>query len=259
MSPDNSHRQQAEEFFTLQLESALLNTISSLLSALGAGELDINLRNMSGILLRRAIDPSSSYGSRISRPDMQSLRTNLMNIWAAESQSVLLKRLSHIIAQSAAAGEWTELIPQVVGHGLTQSGDALIPILNLIEILAEYCPDDVETNSQGLASLLGKIISSSGTSTSVQVACAKAIGSCISTLEDEEAKEFFKPAVQPIIEILGGALSRGDEVIVGSLRNLFSNYSVLCLSISISYDSLTSLLSCDFSWTPLLSWSILWR
>ena len=214
MSPDNAHRQQAEVFFTQQLETTLLETISSLISILGATELDITLRNMSGILLRRAIDPASSYGSRISRDDIQSLRTTLMNIWAAESQPVLLKRLSHIIAQSAAAGEWDDLIPQLVGHGSTQAGDALLPILNLIEILAEYCPEDIGNHSQALVSLLGGIIANTETSTDVQVACAKAIGSCLVTLEDgeEEAKDAFRPALSPLVQIMGAALERGDEL-----------------------------------------------
>ena len=214
MSSHNSERQQAETFFTAQLDTSLLATVSALLDILGAADLnlDITLRNMSGVLLRRAIDPASEWGSRISLADMQELRTTLMNIWAAETQPVLLKRLSHIIAQSAAAGEWSELIPQVVGHGVTQSGEALLPILGLIEILAEYCPDDIAANAQGLVSLLGTIISDTDAHASVHVACAKSIGACIVTLEDEDAKDAFKPALQPIIQVLGGALTRGEEL-----------------------------------------------
>ena len=212
MSRDNSHRQEAEEYFSQQLETSLQDTISSLLSILGDGNVDVTLRNMSGVLLRRAIDPASPYGSLVGQDDMQSIRTNLMNTWADETQPVLLRRISHIIAQSAAAGNWNDLIPQLVDHGSSFSGDALVPILNLIETLGEYCPEDIGNNSELLVSFLGTVISNSDISAVVQVACAKAIGSCIVTLEDDDAKDRFRPAIEPLIGILGDALTRGDEL-----------------------------------------------
>ena len=45
----------------------------------------------------------------------------------------------------------------------------------------------------------------------VQVSGAKACCACIVALEDEGARDAFKPAIQPIINIVGTTLGNGDE------------------------------------------------
>lgn len=45
----------------------------------------------------------------------------------------------------------------------------------------------------------------------IQVACAKATGACIVSLEDDNSRNKFRAALEPIINVLGNTLSRGDE------------------------------------------------
>lgn len=151
------------------------------------------IRSLAGILLRRTIDPVSPHGSKIDDNTTAQLRTELMNIWAREQNHIILRRLSHIIAQSASNGKWVDLIPSIVSHGSTISeSTGLIPLIHIIEIIADYCPDDVLTHSQCLISFLGENLSSDDGR--VQISAAKATGACIVTLEDDGARADFKPA-----------------------------------------------------------------
>ncbi len=75
--------------------------------------------------------------------------------------------------------------------------------------MAEYSPGDILTHVQILGNFLS--INLSAADTAVQVACARATSACIIALEDDSTRDLFKPAVQPIIGVVGSALSRGDE------------------------------------------------
>ena len=92
------------------------------------------------------------------------------------------------------------------GH---EAGVILKPALLLVEVMAEYSPGDILTHVQILGNFLS--INLSAADTAVQVACARATSACIIALEDDSTRDLFKPAVQPIIGVVGSALSRGDE------------------------------------------------
>ena len=85
----------------------------------------------------------------------------------------------------------------------------ILSALLLIETVSEYAPDDILTHIQVLGGFLSSHLSSADTN--VQVACAKSTGACIVALEEDGAREAFKPAIQPIIAVLGSTLTRGDE------------------------------------------------
>jgi hypothetical protein len=151
------------------------------------------IRSLAGILLRRTIDPASPHGQQIDDNITAHIRSELMNIWARESNSVILRRLSHIIAQSASNGKWVDLIPSIVNHSATITEvSPLLSSLNIVEIIADYCPDDILTHIPCLIAFLGQHLESDNNT--VQVAAAKATGACIVTLEDDNARASFKPA-----------------------------------------------------------------
>ena len=139
------------------------------------------------------------------------LRSGLLDMWSNETNQLILRRLSHVIAQSAAGGDWVELLPTLISRvQSSQNETEIISLLKLIEIIADYCPDDILTHIKILGNFLPPQFQSQNTS--IQVSCAKATVACIVAIEDEGARNFFKPALQPIIEVLGSTLSRGDEV-----------------------------------------------
>ena len=228
MSSDNDSRKQAEEYFVAQQNSNLSELLSTLLSIIGSKNevqatpsfciiakpfttvmyigsdlvlQDLMIRSLAGILLRRTIDPTSPHGSQIDDNTTSQIRTELMNIWAGETNHMILRRLSHVIAQSASNGNWVDLIPAIVSHSSTVTDpNGLISLLNIIEILADYCPGDILTHAACLISFLGEHLSAD--SLSVQTAAAKATGACIVSLEDDTARAAFKPAGESIREVI---------------------------------------------------------
>lgn len=96
-----------------------------------------------------------------------------------------------------------------MAQGGQEASITLKPALLLIEVMAEYSPGDILTHVQILGGFLSTNLAAADTG--VQVACARATSACIVALEDDNTREMFKPAVQPIIGVVGSALSRGDE------------------------------------------------
>jgi len=206
MSSDNSMRSQAEAYFNSQLDSSPIEVTQSLVQNVADRSKDQLIRSFAGILLRRAIMKVAT----VCGPDvLGQLRSALLQIWASEDNRVILKRLSHSIAQSAADGTWPDLLPTIIGQAPSMAPGAIVALLNMIEVISEYSPDDVGKT----LGVLGPFLASSLTAADlpVQVAGAKASGACIVSIEDEGARSAFKPALEPIISILGQALANGDE------------------------------------------------
>eukprot|EP01041_Mallomonas_annulata_P004670 gene4670-9261_t len=210
MSQDNNVRKEAEAYYSgVLLETSLEQTILSLLQELSKTDQDIILRSFCGILLRRIMDRNGLYVQRISKGALTEIRSNLLSTWSRENNAVLLRRISHVIAQCASGGQWIDLIPLTVSQEGALSPDGKVSLLNLIEIIAEYCPDDILTHIKTLCGFLSSYIAS--TNTKIQVACAKTTAACIAASDDENARNALKPALQHIIDILGSALTRGEE------------------------------------------------
>jgi hypothetical protein len=213
MSPDNNHRSQAETYFSGQLESNLIPTLEGLIQIFSNSSVDFIARSMSGVLLRRALE---SKAKQFNAQTTAALRQMLLTMWKSETNATLLKRLSHVMAQSAAVSSWLDLLPTVIDHAKsTGTPSLLIPPLTLIEIIADYCPEDILTHLATIGAFLGAFMASSDEA--VQVACARAACACIVSLDDDNARNSFKPALQPIINVLGNTLSRGEEADACSL------------------------------------------
>ena len=90
------------------------------------------------------------------------------------------------------------------------SSDSLISFLSLIEIISEYCAQDIETNLSVIGNFLAPFLSSQDPR--VQIACAKTAGACIVAVDDDSARDSFKPALEPLLATLGTAISTGEEI-----------------------------------------------
>jgi hypothetical protein len=145
------------------------------------------VRSLAGILLRRSIDkiPSTTPADTLNN-----IRSSLLQIWSVEDNRLLLKRLSHAIAQSAANGTWSDLLPSMINQAPSFQPTSLISLLNLIEIISEYCSEDISKNLPVIGTFLSTFLNSPDPN--VQVACAKASGACIISLEDDNQRNLFK-------------------------------------------------------------------
>ena len=111
MRSDNKARRQAESTFAAQLEENSLATVRQLLCLFSdkTGQTSDILRSFAGVLLRRALEKKTFS------PDVnEQMREMLLNMWKIEQNQLLLKRLAHIMAQSASMSSWMNLLPQVV-------------------------------------------------------------------------------------------------------------------------------------------------
>ena len=69
-----------------------------------------------------------------------------MEAWSRETSPLILRRLNHIMAQSAARGDWNELLPFILTASSKMSGAGVIATLDIVEILSEYSPDQIFAN-----------------------------------------------------------------------------------------------------------------
>lgn len=227
LSNDNHVRREAEVVYTRYLNDSTIPTVGALLQIFSCAHevrlppfthtihaltalQDLTLRSFAGILLRRIVDPSAAYSARLDSACTAQLRQQLMAMWTQETQPIIQRRLAHVMAQSAAGGKWVDLIVTVIGYAQAQSGSALVSLMSLLEIIADYCPDDVLTHVAILVNFLGANIGS--TDPTLRVACAKTIGACIVALEDDAARNAFRPSLMPLLRVVGAALEVGDEI-----------------------------------------------
>ena len=122
MSADNTARAKAEVYFQGQLEANATGTVQQLMDLFCRqdGQTDDVVRSFAGVLLRRAIEKTTFA------PEMNaSLRGMLLQMWRVEQNPLLLKRLAHIMSQSAVSSSWLDLLPQIVENvsGLDQPLD----------------------------------------------------------------------------------------------------------------------------------------
>jgi importin-5 len=219
MSNDNAARGAAETFFQTNLSQDCMSMIQTLLSIVADVNCDKAGRSLCGVLLRGALEKEQS---KFSPENLAALRGMLIQLWQSESDSLILKRISHVMAQSAMSSSWIDLIPQIVNYA-TQALTSLsndnnnksmisivISAFSLIEVIAEYCPTDILTHIQ----ILGMFLSSNlnHNNIMIKISCAKSCCSVIIALGDEPCRDSFKPAIQPIINVMGDALNNGDEI-----------------------------------------------
>ena len=207
MSTSNDTRRHAEGMYNYMLENDLLRVVERLLNMASDRSIDVVMRSFAAVLLRRTIE---KHSNRIDIETIKQLRVGLLNVWASETEMSVLRHFSHAMAQSAAQSSWVDLLPNVITHCSNQAtSNQIIPALSLIEIIADYCPDDILTHLQKLGTFLGAFIGSQDVN--VRTACARATAACIVALDDEAARNSFKPALLPIVGVIGDTLNNGNE------------------------------------------------
>lgn len=109
MDADNAVRRSAEHFFTERLNTDGVGMVQTLLSIFSDTSCITIHRSFAGVLLRRAVEKC-----QFSAEKNVELRSLLTHLWKNETDITLLKRLAHIMAQSAMNSSWVELLPQVL-------------------------------------------------------------------------------------------------------------------------------------------------
>lgn len=243
MSKDNEVRRQVEEYYNQLIQNDVNNLLESLMNVFINQSIDLVLRSFAGVLLRKIIE---SHSEKLSQETIQIFRNKLLSLWSIETNMNMLQRLSHVMSQSALKTVWKELIPSIIQYSNNLQLKSMISVLGLIEIISEYCPEDIVTNLQTLGPFLSQFIASPDVM--VQISCAKgmrtyhlhviilrcnnlllinisiysiylAIGACIISIEDDIARNSFKPALEPILNVLGVALSRNEEIDATKIMN----------------------------------------
>jgi len=112
----------------------------------------------------------------LSDQEVDSLKTELLNAWTGVSDTRLSLKLSHVLAQTAFKFPWEALLPSIIEFS-SNKGDHALPALSLLEIIADYCPEDVNTHNQIICQFLARYLSSPDPR--LRMACAKATVTCI--------------------------------------------------------------------------------
>jgi hypothetical protein len=118
MSNDNEQRKQAEAYFSSALDADCGDVISTLCTIFSTTDGDMLIRSFAGVLLRRAVEKSDIPAEMNAQ-----FRASLMSMWKDESDTTLLKRLAHTMAQSAMKESWLDLLPQVVQNVSAHNSD----------------------------------------------------------------------------------------------------------------------------------------
>ena len=205
MSPENAVRSSAETQYRCQCEASPDTVVSCLTDCLLRHQ-DPGIRSFAGVLLRRLLDQSAD---KISPQTTAAIRATIVDAWTREESPLILRRLNHIMAQSAARGDWNELLPFVLTASLKMSSTGKVAALEIVEILSEYSPDQIFANISILGSFLGGLFTTH--ESKVAIACARATSACIVAIDDDVARNSFKPAVDPVVAVIGAAIREGLE------------------------------------------------
>jgi hypothetical protein len=210
MSPNNQIRTNAEREFETFCEQQPDLMANLLLEIFANTNESVIIRTFTTILLRRTVD---KYYSKLSQEYLLNFRSNLLHIWTQEPVPALALKLTHVISQTAFKMQWKELIAEIVGYG---NGDdhCATKALVLLEILVDYCPEDVadQSNCQRIGQFLSKFF---GYSPEHQyplcLQSAKTALAVITALETDESRNSFRPGLSFIQTILTRALQLNQE------------------------------------------------
>lgn len=163
-SNDNHARGIGERFLLENLEANTVQTVQALMNLIANAALPLLARSSAGVLLRRALE---AHGTNNKIPDefIEQLKSACLHIFGQESNNILLKRISHILAQLATIREWPALIPSVIqiysSSGNANNNAFACACLNLVEIVAQYVPECISGSIvQPLGNFLGQFLSS---------------------------------------------------------------------------------------------------
>lgn len=208
LSPDNSRRKSAEEYYSLQVKENLPTTILCLLNFIGDKANQAAIRSLSCVLLRRIIESNDVLQS-LNNIDMRGV---ILNIWLAETDLVVLKRLSHLVGQYLSLASWPNLWSSLIDSSSHFDSVRHIGFLDLITIVSDYSNSFVMDNLSSLIAYLNTSLHSPDFS--VMVSAAKTTCSVIAILEDDVSRNMFRSAIESLLSITISCLQvREDDAL----------------------------------------------
>lgn len=201
MSVNNEQRKQAEDVFQNGIQSNPYYALTMLLEICADHGEEMVYRSFASVLLRRVVE---QYLKQLPQNTVEQYRESVFMAWACENVPQLSNKLSHVIAQLTDV-PWPGLLPAI----LSNQGGKLQKSLRLIEILTEYCVEEVNTHAEPLYNFMSTGLTSPDPE--VKLYAAKALTACVTILEDDSAFKAYQSMVGPILATLGDILAKGDE------------------------------------------------
>eukprot|EP01031_Cornospumella_fuschlensis_P024779 gene24779-29942_t len=206
MSNNNALRRNAEKQFEALTENEyVLSTLSHLLVILRTAHAEVIIRVFAAVLMRRVVEKIVEH---LPANEVLRLKHEFVDCWRSLTDLKLSTKMSHVLAQMAFKHPWPELLPAAINVGMS-SATHVLPTLNLVQILADYTPEDIQTHHAVLVSFLATHLASQ--QFNVKLASARATTSCILAIEEASIRNTYRPALPSILSILTECLTRGDE------------------------------------------------
>jgi len=225
MSPDNQVRKQAEACYKSMLDTNPSLVAVQLLSQIGFVDgQDAMLRTFCAVLVRRVVDATGIFWSKIDRQSQESIRNQLIQTFQGEPVPSIRKKLAHAVACCASTGGWTSLVGGVAGLAMQQGDDGRRETaLFLLEKLAEHAEEDMKIHCSALFQVYSSCVAES-LGFDVRLAAVKAAVSLLIVL-DEPSRAPFTPLLSTMLQVLSSGLTKGDEFKSQELLESFAEFA----------------------------------
>ncbi|CBJ30196.1 conserved unknown protein [Ectocarpus siliculosus] len=242
-SPDNGVRRRAEEAWEdmkMRLPDQVLEQVCAVLGQADGGEGGEGLRAMAAVLLRTLFDIRSDVWFRVQQQTQAGVKATLLDRLTKEPVAHIRRKLTHAIGQlagiSSATGEWPELMALTVAlcDAAQQSPEMKVVGLDLVNILAEFCPGMMSPHQDGLLQMFGASLEDP--TIGVRVAALKAACSFLQDSLSGPSAAVAPSLVPRIMSVVEATVNAGDESAAGdvleALNVIAANQPLLLLGES---------------------------
>eukprot|EP00903_Cladosiphon_okamuranus_P012365 g11590.t1 len=251
-NPDNEVRRRAEaawEDLKQQLPDEVLENVCIILRREDgeAGEA-VGLRAMAAVLLRTLFDVRSDVWFRVQERTQIGVKAALLDRLTKEPVAHIRRKLTHAIGQlagiSAGMAEWPELMTLTVAlcDATQQSPEMKVVGLDLVNILAEFCPGMMAPHRAGLLQMFGACLDDAYIG--VRVAALKAACSFLQDALPGPSGVAASSLVPKMMSVLEATVNSGDEGAAGdvleALNVIAANQPLLLLGDRRSLDMVGS-------------------
>eukprot|EP00752_Nemacystus_decipiens_P012203 g10819.t1 len=221
-NPDNEVRRRAEaawEDLKQRLPDEVLANVCAILGREG-GEA-AGLRAMAAVLLRTLFDIRSDVWFRAQERTQMGVKTTLLDRLTNEPVAHIRRKLTHAIGQlagiSSGTAEWPELMALTVAlcDAKQRSPEMKVVGLDLVNILAEFCPAMMSPHQAGLLQMFGACLDDADIG--VRVAALKAACSFLQDSLPESSAATASSLVPKMMSVLEATVNTGDESAAGDV------------------------------------------
>ncbi|CAM9771934.1 unnamed protein product, partial [Ectocarpus sp. 12 AP-2014] len=242
-SPDNGVRRRAEEAWEdmkMRLPDQVLEQVCAVLGQADGVEGGEGLRAMAAVLLRTLFDIRSDVWFRVQQQTQAGVKATLLDRLTKEPVAHIRRKLTHAIGQlagiSSATDEWPELMALTVAlcDAAQQSPEMKIVGLDLVNILAEFCPGMMAPHQDGLLQMFGTSLEHP--TIGVRVAALKAACSFLQDSLSGPSAAVAPSLIPRIMSVVEATVNAGDEAAAGdvleALNVIAANQPLLLLGES---------------------------